>query len=346
MNIRKLVSVCVIMAVGLLTCSAARADRTGKKDEVQDQARSEKTLREIRVAVFDLDVLKGVDEAPQALTDQVGVILAGLPKVTLVNRDQIKKVAEEQKIALTGLVDTDSAVKLGRFLSAQYIMVGRAAKIGHSYYLVLRVIDVETTVQKTVSVKSSVEHGFEVVLDRLDEPLTATIQGLQQPVKSEKDQTLARIHHAAKPLKGKTVIVEVTETHVNRPLPDPAAQMAAVNHLKNLGMNVIVLKDPKAGWKETLLNTGKYVDDKVDYLIEGEGVSAYAATFNDLISCRARVELRMIALPGRKVTVSDKGVASRVDLVESLAAKAALEDAAVDAVNAMIVLLARESDSK
>jgi hypothetical protein len=338
-------SVFVIAGMGLLIVgSSALADPDGKQDNVRDK--SEKKLREIRVAVFDLDVLKGVEEDPKALTDQIAVLLDALPTVTLVNRDQIEKVAEEQKIALTGLVDSASAVKLGKFLSAQYILVGRAAKIGHTYYLTLRVIDVETTVQATVPVKASVEEGFESVLARLDGPLTKTIQDLQQPVRKERNHALALLRKAAEPLKGKTVIVEITETHVNRPLPDPAAQMAAVNHLKSLGMNVIVLKDPKTGWKESLFNRGKYVDDRIDYLIEGEGISAYAATFNELISCRARVELRMIPLPGRKIAVSDKGVASRVDLVESLAAKAALEDAAVDAIDAMIMLLAEEKSEE
>ena len=45
--------------------------------------------------------------------------------------------------------------------------------------------------------------------------------------------------------------------------------------------------------------------------------------------------------------VSDKGVAAGVDLVEPLAAKAALEDAAVDAVDAVILgIAARENESR
>jgi hypothetical protein len=140
--------------------------------------------------------------------------------------------------------------------------------------------------------------------------------------------------------------MDVTETHVNRPLADPAAQMAIANRLKMLGLEVIVPKDPVDGWKRSLLETGRYGEQKVDFVLEGEGTSAYAAAMEGLISCRARVELRLIAVPGRTVTVSDKGVATRVDLVEALAAKAALEDAGVNALDAVILRHAEAQEKK
>ena len=66
------------------------------------------------------------------VTDQLNTMLSALPQVTLVNRDQIKKVADEHQMALSGLVDNAAAVKIGKFLSAQYVVVGRASKIGQT----------------------------------------------------------------------------------------------------------------------------------------------------------------------------------------------------------------------
>jgi hypothetical protein len=278
-----------------------------------------------------------------ALTDQINVLLSMIDRMTIVNRDQLKKVADEHQIALSGLGDTANAVKLGKFLSAQYIVVGRASKIGQTYYLVLKIVDVETTEQTTVSAKSPVENGFANVLERLNEPLTASIQKLQQPVIEPADAALAELRRLAKPLLGKAVLVSVEETHVNRPLVDPAAQMAIMQRLRSLGVTVIVPKEPVDGWKETLLETGRYGKQKVDFLLEGEGTSAYAAQLQGLMSCRARVELRLIATPGREITTSDRGVASGVDLVESLAAKAALEEAGRQACDAVVRRLAEET---
>ncbi len=319
------------------------ATRPSTPDEGKVEANKPPARRQIRLAVFNLDVLEGVDLKSGALTDQINTMLTVMPKVTIVNRNQIEKIADEHKIALTGLVDTASAVKLGKFLSAQYIVVGRASRIGHTYYLVLKIVDVQTTVQTTVSAKASVEDGFEEVLGRLGGPLTQGVRALQNPIVTQEEDKLAQLRKAVTPLAGKVILVQIEERHVNRPLKDPAAQMAVAKRLKSLGFEVIVPANPVTGWKKALLQTGRYGEKKVDYLLEGDGVSAFAARMQNLVSCRARVELRLIATPGRSVTLSDKGVAAKIDLVEQLAAKAALEEAAQDAVDIILLRLARQT---
>ncbi len=308
-----------------------------KKDRpAERKQKSQETLRPVRVAIFDIDVLGGIGVEGPVVTDQINAMLASLPQVTVVNRDQIRRVAEEHQIALSGLVETPSAVRLGKFLSAQYIVVGRASRIGQSDYLVLKIIDVETTVQTTVSAKVPVEDGFQAVLERLEEPLAADVRRLQRPVPDPDAEALDELRKLAQPLAGKVVLVTVGETHVGRPLDDPAAQMAIVHRLTSLGLSAVVPRDPVAGWKESLLQTGRYGDRKVDYLLEGEGVSAFAAQLHGLVSCRARVELRLVPLPGRTLAVSDRGVAAGVDLAEAFAAKTALEEAGIQACDAVI----------
>ena len=378
-----------LIAGGLLLLAAAGspADPPAKSAaaEKAKAAAQDKNLREIRVAVFDLD-LEGVEIQPGAfaapnpppraarnadddrdereaqirarrvaeppandpsgqgaLTDQINVLLSAVSKVTIVNRDQIRRVAQEHEMALTGLVNTDNAVKLGKFLSAQYIVVGRASRIGQTYYLVLKIVDVETTEQTTVSAKAAMESGFATLLERLAEPLTTAIRKLQRPTAEPSDAALAELRKAAEPLLGKVILVTVGETHVGRPLRDPAAQMAILQRLRSLGFSVIVPKDPVDGWKESLLQTGRYGDKKVDYLLEGEGTSAFAAQLQGLMSCRARVELRLIPVPGRAIVTSDRGVAAGVDLVEDLAAKTALEEAGTQACDAVVRRWAAET---
>jgi hypothetical protein len=328
--------------------SAAALAESPEKSANSDEKTQEQTekLRPIRVAVFDVDVLKGVDVEGPAIADQLGTMLSAMPQVTVLNRDQIKKVADEHQIALSGLAETSSAVKLGKFLSAQYIIVGRASKIGQTYYLVLRIVDVETTVQTTVSAKAAAESGFGAVMQRLGQPLTADIRRLQRPVAESDDAALAELRKIAQPLLGKTLLVAVEETHVGRPLHDPAAQMAIMQRLRSLGLTVIVPKDPVDGWKESLLQTGRYGDKKIDLLLEGDGTSAFAAQIQGLTSCRARVELRLIRVPGRAIDVSDRGVAAGVDLVEALAAKTALEEAGSQAADAVIRRMAKEMKQK
>ena len=329
---------------GMAWTAAAWADppAASKGRAPKPQGHAAAGLRPIRLAIFDVDVLEGVGVEGPAVTDQLNTVLAAMPQVAVVNRGQIKKVAEEHQMALGGLVDTSSAVKLGKFLSAQYIVVGRASKIGQTLYLVVKIVDVETTEQTTVSAKAPVENGFGAVLDRLAGPLAEDVRRLQRPKAEPRDTALAELRKAAKPLAGKVLLVSVEETHVGRPLRDPAAQMAIMQRLRSLGLTVIVPAGPVAGWKEALLQTGKYGEKKVDYLLEGEGTSAFAAQLQGLTSCRARVELRLIAVPGRAITATDRGVAAGVDLVEALAAKTALEEAGIQACDAVVRRLANE----
>ncbi len=335
--------VCLLLpALACMTRPAgARADARTRPAPPPKQKRP--PLREIRVAVLDLNVQKGVDVEGPALTDQINVLLAAMPKVKIVNRSQIKKVADEHKMVLTGLVDTNTAVAIGRFLSAQYIAAGRATRIGEHVYIVLKVIDVETTVQTTVSARATVKEGVAQALAKLGESLSQRITKLQREQRGPKDPVLEKVRLAAKPLAGKVFLVSVTETHVTKVLRDPAAQMGACNRLRAVGITALVPLEKGRDWRKELLRTGKIEGRKIDYLLEGEGVSALGAEVHGLISCRARVELRLVPLPGAMVTHVEKGIAAKVDLMEALAAKAALEAAGRQAVDTLLLRLGAEA---
>lgn len=320
----------------LILCVDGFARSTSAPTATKAKGCGDNGLRPIRVAVFDVDVVKGVDVDPGALTDQVNMILSIMPKVTVVNRDQLEKAAQEHKMSLAGLVDSEAAVQLGKFVSAQYVIVGRASKIGSSYFLVLKIVDTETTIQELVSVKATVDQGLETLVERLMPVLTHKIAQVQKPLTREERSNLERIKKLAAFMKGKTVLLDIPEKHLSRPLTDPAATMAISHHLQGLGIRVIIPKDPQKGWKSALLDAGMYRDQKADFLLEGDAVSAFAAEIQGLVSCRARVELRLIPLPGHNVQLMESGVDSHVDLVEAFAAKIALEKAGVQAFNALI----------
>ncbi len=294
-------------------------------------------LRAIRVAVFPIGATADVKVDPDALTDQLNTLASILPEVTLVDRADLEKTAEEQKLALSGLVDPDSAVKLGKVLNAQYILVGRASKIGQTHYMVLKLVDVETTRQTTISAKAPVSKGMEVVLEKIGTELEEKVAAIcATPLDAEEQAKLKSLQKLLKPFRGKTFLVQVSEEHVNRHTEDPAAQMAITHLLAWLDIQFVVPKDPPTDWKEHLLETATYDGQEVDYLLEGEGVSEFAGRVQGLISCRARVELRLIKLPGKSVMTIDKGVAAGVDLTESLSCKAALEKAGKAAAVAVL----------
>jgi hypothetical protein len=317
-------------AIALAVCSLAQAQGE-KKDGAS----------ELRIAVFNLDTPEGFGIDSKALTDQVTTMLAVNEKVRLIDRTELSKSADEHKISLSGLADAATAVKVGKFVSAQYVLVGRGSKIGETNYIALKVIDVETTAQTTVAAKAPVADGTAKLVERLGEALSSAVAKLKRTPDAD-DTALAELRKLVKPIAGKVFLVDVSEEHVNRPLKDPAAQVAIVNRLKALDLAVVVTKDPVVGWKQHLLETGKYGEKKVDYLIEGEGLSGLGGQVQGLTSCRARVELRIVGVPGRSVDVTDRQTGAGVDLVEALAAKTALEEGGKLALDATLRRLIAE----
>src|SRR5262249_39101339 len=145
---------CAAMALAVCSLAQAQADKKAEGTE-------------LRIAVFDLDAREGFGIDAKALTDQVTTILSSIGNVRLIERAELSKVAEEQKIGLSGLSDAN-ALKLGKFVNAQYLVVGRGSKIGQTNYVVLKIIDVETTVQTTVATKAAVADGTDKLLERLE----------------------------------------------------------------------------------------------------------------------------------------------------------------------------------
>src|SRR5262249_48069895 len=149
-----------------------------------------------------------------------------------------------------------------------------------------------TTIQTTVAAKAGIDEGIDGLLTHVATPLEKRIEGLRQAKVDKPDDALARLAEKTKPLEGKVFLVTIREQHVGRPLADPAAQVAAADRLQALGCKVVVPHEPPDGWKDSLAKTGTYDGQMIDYLIDGEGTSAFAAQLQGLTSCRARVELR------------------------------------------------------
>lgn len=73
--------------------------------------------------------------------------LAGNPNVTLVDRDKIQQIIQEQNLAKGGAIDPQTAVRIGKLVGAQYMVTGGFMSVGgKQMVLTARSINVETGV--------------------------------------------------------------------------------------------------------------------------------------------------------------------------------------------------------
>lgn len=71
----------------------------------------------------------------KGLEDSLGASLSESGQVVLVERTQVQKVLEEQKLGASGLVDSSTAARLGRLLKAQVVVEGRIRALERGEYL-------------------------------------------------------------------------------------------------------------------------------------------------------------------------------------------------------------------
>lgn len=97
------------------------------------------------VAVTALQA-KGVPESDASvLTDNIADELLKSGKVRVMERSQMDRILQEQGFQQSGTCDTsECAVQIGRLLGIERIVVGSVGKLGETYSLSIRMVDVGT----------------------------------------------------------------------------------------------------------------------------------------------------------------------------------------------------------
>ncbi|MBC8311379.1 MAG: hypothetical protein H8E72_03675 [Candidatus Marinimicrobia bacterium] len=80
----------------------------------------------------------------KALTQRLTTEMIKIGKFTIVERSEMKRLLDEQKFQYSGCVDVSCAVEIGKMLGAKSMVVGSVSKLGNTYSVDSRLIDVKT----------------------------------------------------------------------------------------------------------------------------------------------------------------------------------------------------------
>jgi TolB-like protein len=99
-----------------------------------------------RIAVVDFTDLKGnVTELGRFLAEEFSVSLAGLGKgFEVVDRTHLKSIIAEHKLSTTGIIDPQTARKLGKIAGVEALVTGTITPFGDSVRLAIKVLDTNT----------------------------------------------------------------------------------------------------------------------------------------------------------------------------------------------------------
>lgn len=243
----------------------------------------------------------------------------------LVERQELDKTLDEQGLSLSGAVNPDTAARVGQLTGAKILVTGSVFQVNNKLYIVAKIIGTETSKVLGESVKGSPKDDLDGLVEDLAEAVAKNIVDrggeLVAESVSRKDR-LAEIKEKLGKGKRPSVFIKVEERHVGQPAVDPAAETELALYCNELGFEVI---DAERGNQSD-----------ADVLLIGEGFSEFAGRHGNLISVKARLELKAVDRKSGQVLAVDRQVTVAVDLTEQIAGKTALQEASADVAGRLL----------
>ena len=99
----------------------------------------------LSIAVLDLRPLVVTADEATILTDRLRIEMARLGRFQVIERERMAELLQEHSFQQSGLCDTERCyLELGHLVGANAVVVGSVGKVGRTYTVTARMIDVET----------------------------------------------------------------------------------------------------------------------------------------------------------------------------------------------------------
>jgi hypothetical protein len=281
----------------------------------------------LTVAVLDFAVTteEFKDKGGEAAALLIGLLTAN-EKLVLVERADLAKVLAESEMSLSGTVSADSAAKVGQLTGAKILVTGRIFTAGEQNYVVTKVISAETGRVFGQTAKFTGGEGYGAAVEALAGQISGTIADKTGELIPKIETAEDRLARLRKSVAGKAlpkVFVEITEEHLTRRVPDPAAQTEIQKTLQDVGFPLVANSEA------------------ADVVITGEAFSEAAGRRGGLVSCRARVEIKISDKAQKDKLQVDRQTSVAVDLAENVAGKSALQSAGSQLSDRLVASLAK-----
>jgi hypothetical protein len=271
----------------------------------------------LSVAIFDFESKdEGVRDLGPKVASLLNANLSAEPKIIIVERAELEKVLGEQELGLSGTVSPDTAAKVGHLTGAKVLVTGRVFKADKETIVVAKIIGTETSRVYGEMVKGTPASPVTDIATELSKKIAATVTEKSDTLVAKVETREDRVAKIKKSLAGSnlpSVSIKIGERHFGQPVIDPAAETELGLILKEVGFNLVDDKSP----------------EKADVEITGDAFSAFGMRKGNLISCKARVEVKVRKRTGEILAV-DRQTSVAVDVTEQTAAKNALQLAAAE----------------
>jgi len=271
------------------------------------------------------------------VTDLLFASLVAEPALVLIEREDIRTLLDEQALNLSGLANPAEATRVGQLTGAKILVTGSVLRVDNSLYLVAKVIGTETSRVLGASVKGTARDDLGTLAERLAAEIMKVVTergGELLPRLVAREDRLAALKKVL-PAGGRpTLLVEIEEQHLGAAavnagaaaVIDPAAETELTLFAKETGFEVIDAREGKRS--------------NAAVLLQGEAISEPAVRHGNLVSAKARLEVKAVDRATGKVLAIDRQTTVATDLTEQIAAKTALQEAAAAVAERLLPTIA------
>ncbi|MCK5599693.1 SUMF1/EgtB/PvdO family nonheme iron enzyme [bacterium] len=146
------------------------------------------------IAVQDFTVTDVPESAGMVCSEEIRNVLVNNDTLEVLDRGSMTAIMAEQNLQQSGCTDAACAVELGKLLAANMIIFGSVTKLGKTYYLNVKGVNVETariTFSKSSHKKGEIDAVIEMAHNIAVEIDNENFGGEQEKVTAEKEELKA-----------------------------------------------------------------------------------------------------------------------------------------------------------
>ena len=300
----------------LLAPAAASAQEESKRAAMAPAPEAATPSYTVAVLPF---AAKGAELEPMGedLYQLLGAYMSAAEGMMMVERAEVDKALSEVELGKSGTVDPETAAKVGHLVGAQVLVTGRIIPVQRDLTIVAKIIGVETGRTYGEISEMPANGNIKTAALELSEKVSASIAKQGETLVARvagKEDVVAKLLPLVEGRKNlPTVSVVIDAMNMNRTDTDTSAQTEIAWVLEKLGFTII---DPLASNK------------KADVEVTGSAISEFAMRKGNLVSAKARVEIKALKPADGKTVLVDREPTVAVVLSPESAGKMAQAKAA------------------
>ena len=217
------------------------------------------------------------------VSDLLFAYLVTEPGMFLVDRENLDSVLKELELNLSGAVGTGQATQVGQMTGAKILLSGSVMQVKNKMFIVVKIIGTETSRVAGVSVKGGAQEDLEVLVAELSKQIVNTLDRKSDELVAKPKTREDRINKIKGQLNGRKrplLSIRIPERHIGQATIDPAAETELTSLCLDTGFKV--------------LDSSSVSTQEPEVRLEGEAFSEFATRHGNLISVKARVEVKAV----------------------------------------------------